>query len=50
MLTIRKERTNHMLFICDNDGLPLSCSEVTSGNPILISIKETAIFQTERNF
>lgn len=28
----KKAKTSNMLFICDNNGLPLSCSEVTSGN------------------
>jgi len=28
----KKGKTSNMLFICDNHGLPLSCSEVISGN------------------
>ena len=28
----KKAKTSNMIFICDNNGLPLSCSEVTSGN------------------
>lgn len=28
----KKAKTSNMLFICDHNGLPLSCSEVTSGN------------------